>query len=276
MAASVALALLALPGAASAAPTQSLVLKITSGPEGTISNPDVSFTFDAEGATDPQDTVYACALDKPPTQLSKCISPFSAGPLAPGLHSFWVQATNLTDMTYSQVVSRTFTIASAATAPSEVAPIIGPGPLVTTPVRPLLSGLAQSAPRWREGNALAKLSSASQPPRGTTFSFSLNEAATVGLTFKQTTAGRSVGGRCVAQSAGNRARARLPPHDDRGRAEPERPLRQQPGALRRPPVGRQEAEARPLHARAERLRLRPRSGAPLAGVHDRRLSAIVA
>ena len=72
---------------------------------------------------------------------------------------------------------------------------------------PVVSSLAQSAARWREGSALARISRAdAKPPRGTTFSFTLNEAATVKLAFTQPATGRRVGGRCVAQTKRNRSK----------------------------------------------------------------------
>ena len=48
----------------------------------------------------------------------------------------------------------------------------------------------QSARRWSEGNRLARISRA-KPPTGTTFSFSLNEQATVTFNFTQRAGGRT-------------------------------------------------------------------------------------
>jgi hypothetical protein len=71
----------------------------------------------------------------------------------------------------------------------------------------VVSSLVQSTSRWRAGSALARISRAgAKPPKGTTFSFTLNEAATAHLSFTQTRSGRSVGGRCVAQTRHNRDR----------------------------------------------------------------------
>jgi hypothetical protein len=69
---------------------------------------------------------------------------------------------------------------------------------------PALSFVKQSARRWRESNRTAHISSA-KPPNGTTFSFSLNEAATVEFAFTQTLRGRRVKhDRCVARTKHNR------------------------------------------------------------------------
>lgn len=76
----------------------------------------------------------------------------------------------------------------------------GPGPVVGH-LAPLVSGLHQSAHKWREhGPKKAR----HKPPRGTKFTFTLNQAATVTLSFAQTPVGRLSGGRCVALRKSNR------------------------------------------------------------------------
>ena len=89
------------------------------------------------------------------------------------------------------------------------------------PSRPILSNVSQSRSRWRAGGAMARLSTSldsgsalaakSKPkakvrraPLGTTFSFTLDVAASVKLTFTRRVAGRKVEGRCIAQNAKNR------------------------------------------------------------------------
>jgi hypothetical protein len=71
-------------------------------------------------------------------------------------------------------------------------------------LRPVVSGARQTHSRWREGSRLAKLSRRGHPPVGTTFSFRLNEPATVHLTFLQKAYGRESHGRCVPQTRANR------------------------------------------------------------------------
>jgi hypothetical protein len=68
------------------------------------------------------------------------------------------------------------------------------------PNPPVVRSAHESATRWREGGALAQISRprTRKPPVGTTFSFALNEAATVRFAFTQGARGRRVGGRCVA------------------------------------------------------------------------------
>ena len=73
---------------------------------------------------------------------------------------------------------------------------------------PTVSGFSESNARWREGSALATLAKA-RPKRaklGTTFSFTLDEPATVVLTFTRIASGRRVGHRCVAPTRANRHR----------------------------------------------------------------------
>jgi hypothetical protein len=57
----------------------------------------------------------------------------------------------------------------------------------------------QSARRWRAGNKLARISR-NKTPTGTTFSFSLNEKATVSFSFTQIPKGRRGGHSCLART----------------------------------------------------------------------------
>ncbi len=68
---------------------------------------------------------------------------------------------------------------------------------------PAVQDASQSTTRWREGNQLARISHA-KAPTGTTFSFLLNEQATVTFNFAQIVNGRKVGGKCVTQTEKNR------------------------------------------------------------------------
>lgn len=73
----------------------------------------------------------------------------------------------------------------------------------TAPPVPALASARQARLRWREGNALAKISRRHRLPVGTTFSFVLNTAAKVTFAFTQPASGRRVAGRCVAPTARN-------------------------------------------------------------------------
>ncbi len=207
---------LATAAAGAGAPTKTLTVNITSGPEGTVSTPDVSFAFSVEG-TEAPGTDFSCALDSP-LALKSCTSPISLGPLPSGSHTFYAEATNAAANAYSALASRTFTVAAAhggggSGGGNSGNSNGGNGTGTTAPpqrLQPTVASLAQSATRWREGSALARLSragaGAAASPRGTTFSFTLNETASVRLAFTQALAGRSVGGRCVAPTRANTAR----------------------------------------------------------------------
>jgi IPT/TIG domain len=73
------------------------------------------------------------------------------------------------------------------------------------PPAPTVANLIQSHKSWRSGRALATLAR-HRAPLGTTFSFGLDQPSTVRLAFTQNASGRSVNGRCVAQTRKNRKR----------------------------------------------------------------------
>lgn len=66
---------------------------------------------------------------------------------------------------------------------------------------PVITAASESASKWREDSTLAQISKKRKPPVGTTFSFSLNERASVTFTFTQRASGHRVGRRCVAGSS---------------------------------------------------------------------------
>jgi hypothetical protein len=125
-------------------------------------------------------------------------SPLAAviGGLAPGTtYHFRLVAENSGGVAYGG--DQTFTSdAGGATSPEETPippaqpkPPLPPG---TTDTPPVVQLVRQSATRWREGNRLAGISRA-KTPTGTTFSFSLNEQATVTFSFASSVSGRKVG-----------------------------------------------------------------------------------
>ncbi len=78
----------------------------------------------------------------------------------------------------------------------------------TTAPTPTLADLSETAKTWREGKLLAQISASEsktkkKPPVGTTFSFNLNEPASVTFTFTRPARGRTVAKKCVAQSMSN-------------------------------------------------------------------------
>ncbi len=152
---------------------------ITAGPSGTVTTPNVTFSFRAN-----QPATFQCQLDG--GALAPCSSPFSAGPLALGMHTFTVQGTDIPGNHNS--VSRSFTIAAA--------PPGGGAPSITN--------VTQSHRIWRRGSKRASFARKRKPPIGTTFSFKLNEQANLTFAFTQRVRGRKVKRGCVARTTKNR------------------------------------------------------------------------
>lgn len=77
---------------------------------------------------------------------------------------------------------------------------------VTAPAAtpPKLEHVVQSHSRWREGSALARVARKAKAPVGTVFSFTLDQAARVTVSFTQPGKGRRVKGHCVAATGRNR------------------------------------------------------------------------
>jgi len=86
-----------------------------------------------------------------------------------------------------------------------VVPAPAPVPVSQAAIGPILTKVIESNRTWREGKALAAIASKVKlPPIGTTFSFSLNEQASVHFAFTQQLGGRKVKGKCVTQTKSNR------------------------------------------------------------------------
>ncbi len=97
----------------------------------------------------------------------------------------------------STATTTTTTAPATSTVTSPAAP-----PSVAAPSRPVLSDVAQTRAVWREGKRPATISS-KRAPVGTTFSFALNEQASVRFAFTRHLSGREVAHRCVAQNSAN-------------------------------------------------------------------------
>ncbi|HVY78365.1 MAG TPA: hypothetical protein VG898_07670 [Solirubrobacterales bacterium] len=132
-----------------------------------------------------------------PRQLAAAV-----GGLAPGTtYHFRLVAENSGGVAYGD--DRTFTTNAHGDPPKPEPP--KPDPPKPEPPEPpccepdpgnpprvlLVQNVRQSTARWRVGNRLATISRA-KPPVGTTFSFSLNERATVTLTFTRRVRARTV------------------------------------------------------------------------------------
>jgi hypothetical protein len=99
-------------------------------------------------------------------------------------------------MSSDRSISATFTASANSTIQSTSNP-------------PRLTGVAESAKRWREGSAFAQISVNRQKlPVGTTFSFGLDEPASVAFKFTKSISGRKVRKRCVAHAKKNTKKRR--------------------------------------------------------------------
>lgn len=155
-------------------------------PTATIATPANNGGY-ARGAT--VDAAYSCTA--PGSTISSCVGTVANGsPIdtsAAGTHTFTVTATTIDGA--RATTTSTYT--------------------VLAPPAPVLSGVTQAHSRWREGNALARISARrpakrGKPPLGTTFSFAINEPAKVRFSFTEKATGRKVSGKCVAQTKHNK------------------------------------------------------------------------
>jgi streptogramin lyase len=112
---------------------------------------------------------------------------------------------SITQVSDSLVCTETVTYPNpflvTAGAVSEPVTVVAPPPTITAP--------RQSASVWRDGGKLAQISRKRKRralPVGTTFSFVLNEPATVSFSFTQQVTGSSVDHKCVARTRKNAKR----------------------------------------------------------------------
>ncbi len=94
---------------------------------------------------------------------------------------------------------------SIAIVPVPTGPGGGPGGGLTTPA---VTNVSESNRAWARANRLAHLSAKRKTPIGTTFSLTLNEAASIRFAFSRTVAGHRAKRRCVAgapRGSGRRA-----------------------------------------------------------------------
>jgi Domain of unknown function (DUF4394) len=98
---------------------------------------------------------------------------------------------------------------SAQAAPSPAAPVPPPSTLPPPDLPPVLSSLSLTNRTFAAVGARSKTrAAATRVPRGTTFRFTLSEAAQVRIAFARETTGRRVGGRCLAATPARRKRAK--------------------------------------------------------------------
>ena len=161
--------------------------------------PSITITAPASSATYTQGqavtAAYSCAAPAG-DPVTACAGPVATGAAIDtstlGQHTFTVNAGTADGPTASQTVTYS---------------VVAPAPVLV--VAPVVSRVSESATTWREGNALARISAVKNRRLavGTTFRFTLNEAATVTFAFSEKRAGRRVGGRCVAPAKRNRSKS---------------------------------------------------------------------
>jgi hypothetical protein len=147
--------------------------------------PVVTITSPASHATYSQGeavaTAYSCKAP-PGATVTACAGPAAIDTKTLGSHTFTVNAQDSDGATATRHVD--YTVALAV---------------------PIISAASQAARAWRENNTRPRISANKKKlPVGTTFSFALNEPATVTLSFTQQHAGRRAHGKCLAPSAKNR------------------------------------------------------------------------
>ncbi|MBA3808762.1 MAG: hypothetical protein H0X28_10270 [Solirubrobacterales bacterium] len=144
---------------------------------------------------------YTCTAPADAT-VSACAGPVAKGAAidtaSPGSHTFTVTATASNGASASRSALYTVT---AGPLGAGLGSTIGPGLAGEAPV---IGNLAETVKRWREQNGPSRVGAKKKPPVGTTFSFTLNEPATVALRFTREATARRVHGRCVAPSRSNR------------------------------------------------------------------------
>ena len=138
---------------------------------------------------------YACTAPAG-ASITACTGPVASGSpvdtAAPGQHSFTINASDSDGLAATQTV--TYTVAPG--------PGTGMGTTGSTPPKPSITALRQTHPIWRTGGKLAEISRR-HPTLGTTFSFTLNEQASVVLRFTRLLPGLKLHGKCVNRTARN-------------------------------------------------------------------------
>jgi 6-phosphogluconolactonase (cycloisomerase 2 family) len=152
-----------------------------------------------------------CSYGYPPgTQIT--LTPIAAsGSRFAGWEGAGCSGTGTCQVTVGSATAVTAAFATLPATPLEPPP---PTPSFTAPTPPLpaptpppsIQDARQSATRWREGNPPARHVGHAKTPTGTTFSFSLDEQATVSLSFLQLMEGRRSGHGCLAATHENTRR----------------------------------------------------------------------
>jgi hypothetical protein len=162
---------------------------------GSCPPPTATLTTPSNGATYTQGqsvtASYTCGAPPAPATLSACTGNVPSG----------------SKLDTSTLGTQTFTVTATAndgaTATATATYTVKPAP----PPKPSLGSIKTSHKTFRAGNRTASIAKKHKqpkpPPVGTTFSFKLNTAATLKLSFAEQLKGRSVKRKCVAQTKHN-------------------------------------------------------------------------
>jgi hypothetical protein len=177
---------------------------------GTVGAGDSSTAYFQYGTT----AAYGSSTATQSVGASSSPSPLAGaiGGLAPGTtYHFRLVAENSGGVVYggdqtftTETRGATSTTATITTPPAQLTSTSPSAPSETS-LPPAVRNARQSTSRWREGNRLASISRA-KTPTGTTFSFSLNEQATVTFSFTQLAGGREDTHGCLAGTHANAQR----------------------------------------------------------------------
>jgi len=167
----------------------------------------VTITAPASGATytqgQPVAAAYACKELKG-FSVSAC-----AGPVANGAG---IETATLGPHTFTVEVQYSNGLRTSRSAGYTVIAAGGASPTASPLGAPILGSVSETAKTWRAGSALAHITSNGRSknklPLGTTFSFALNERASVTFTFTDQAAGRKLGAKCVPQTNKNKRQHR--------------------------------------------------------------------
>ena len=164
--------------------------------------PSVSIASPGPGAvtSQPQAVVAGTATDA--NGLGSLIVNGQAVSVAPG--GAWTATVPLSQgaNTITAIATNVFGNTADAQTTVTYTPPVSNTPPVSPPPAPVVALLGQSHRQWRESGHTGR----GRAPVGTTFAFTLNEAASVRLTITHEATGRRVNGRCAAETKRNRHR----------------------------------------------------------------------
>ncbi len=163
----------------------------------------VTITAPASGATyvqgQPAAAAYACKGLKG-VSVTAC-----AGPVANGAE---IETSTLGPHTFTVQVQYSDGLRTSRSASYTVIAAGGASPIASPLTAPILGNVSETAKTWRAGGALAHITTnvprKSKLPLGTTFTFAVNEPASVTFTFTEQTGGRRLGAMCVPQTNKNK------------------------------------------------------------------------